>query len=379
MKILADRQIPYAQQAFSEFGEVILRDGRNITPQDVRSADVLLVRSVTRVDAALLAGSKLGFVASATSGIDHVDTDYLKQAGIFFVSAPGCNAQAVVEYVLSSLLVIAAQHEFRLTDKVVGIIGCGQVGSRLARALNVMGVTCLCNDPPLHEITGEDRYCDLGEVLQADVISLHVPLTSTGRHPTRNLVNEQFLAQMRPDAVLINTSRGPVVEEAALKQALRQRHLPVVLDVWGNEPALDPDLLSSVAIGTPHIAGYTSDARVRATTMIHRRLCEHLQVPGDWRPEAELARLPVKEIGINAGSSMLDGLELAILSHYDVRSDAAVLRESASMPAQEAMCYFDELRKNYPVRREFDSMTIRISDGKLAGILRQLGFNVVTH
>ena len=353
-----------------------MQDGRDFTPQEVRSADVLLVRSVTRVDAALLAGSAVRFVASATSGTDHVDLDYLKQTGIVFAAAPGCNAQAVVEYVLSSLLVLAAQYEFKLTDRVVGIIGCGQVGSRLAQALSIMGVTSLCTDPPLREITGDDRYCELMDVLQADVISLHVPLTTSGRHPTRHLVNEQFFAQMRPGAVLINTSRGMVVDEAALKQALRQRHFPVVLDVWGNEPAVDPELLASVVIGTPHIAGNTSDARLRATAMIYRRLCEHLQVPGAWRPEAERARLPGKEIGIGAGTGTLDGLEMAILSHYDVRSDAAVLREIVPMPAPEAMRYFDELRKNYPVRREFDATTIKISDGKLAGILGQLGFRV---
>jgi erythronate-4-phosphate dehydrogenase len=379
MKILADQQIPCVHRVFSEFGEVILRDGRDITLREARGADVLLVRSVTRVDADLLAGSTVRFVASATSGIDHVDTDYLKQAGIGFASAPGCNAQAVVEYVLSSLFILAAQYEFKLTDKVVGIIGCGQVGSRLAQALSVMGVQCLSNDPPLKEITGDDKYCELMDVLQADVISLHVPLTISGRHPTRRLVNAQFLAQMRPGAVLINTSRGGVVDEGALKQALRQRHFPVVLDVWNNEPAIDPELLASVAMGTPHIAGYTSDARLRATALIYRRLCEHLRVSGAWRPEAELAHAPVKEIGIDAGTGTLDGLEMAILTHYDVRSDAAALRESVPMPAQAAICYFDELRKNYPVRREFAATTVRISDGKLAGMLGSLGFMVVNH
>ena len=355
-----------------------MRDGRDITPQEVRNVDVLLVRSVTRIDAALLAGSKVGFVASATSGIDHVDTDYLKQAGISFASAPGCNAQAVVEYVLSSLFVLAAQYEFKLTDKVMGIIGCGQVGSRLAQALSVMGVQCLCNDPPLKELSGDDKYCELKDVLQADIISLHVPLTTSGRHPTRRLVNEQFLAHMRPGAILINTSRGAVVDEGALKQALRQRHFPVVLDVWGSEPSVDPELQASVVIGTPHIAGYTSDARLRATAMIYHCLCEYLHLPGAWRPEAELAHLPVKEIGIDGVVGALDGLEMAILTHYDVRSDAAALRASVNMPEPAAICYFDEFRKNYPVRREFAATTVRLSGGKLAGMLEKLGFRVVS-
>lgn len=379
MKILADRQIPCVHRVFSEFGEVKLRDGRDITPQEVQSADVLLVRSVTRVDAALLDGSAVRFVASATSGVDHVDTAYLERAGIGFASAPGCNAQAVVEYMLSSLFVLAAQYEFKLADKLVGIIGCGQVGSRLAQALSVLGVQYICNDPPLKEITKEDKYCELREVLQADVISLHVPLTISGRHTTRRLVDAQFLAHMQPGAILINTSRGAVVDEGALKDALRRNRFPVVLDVWANEPVIDPELLASVDIGTPHIAGYTSDARLRATAMIYRRLCEHLQLPGAWRPEAELALLPVKEIRIDAGTDVLDGLEMAILSHYDVRGDAATLRESVHMPAPAAICYFDELRKNYPVRREFAATTVRISGGRLAGMFEKLGFTVVNH
>ena len=361
-------------------GEVNLLDGRAINSQWVRDADVLLVRSVTRVNAELLAGSNVRFVASATSGTDHIDSDYLNQAGIKFSFAPGCNAQAVVEYVLSSLFVLATQYQFALRDKVVGIIGCGQVGSRLAQALSVMQVQCLMHDPPLKEVMDDGIYCELPDVLQADIITLHVPLTDSGRHPTRHLVNDRFLAQMQPGAVLINTSRGAVVDENALQQSLQCRQFSVVLDVWDREPAIDRALLASAAIGTPHIAGYTIDARLGATAMVYRRLCEHLHQSGFWRPEVELGQLPDREIRISAGMNVWDGLEMAILSHYDVRSDAAALRRMLNMNAQAASGYFDELRKNHPVRREFSATTVRLPDteNQLADTLGQLGFRVAS-
>ena len=381
MKIVADNQIPYVRKVFSELGEVILHAGREIRARQVRDADVLLVRSVTPVNAELLSGSNVSFVASATSGIDHVDIDYLQQAGVGFAYAPGCNAQAVVEFVLSSLFVLATQHQFRLPDKVVGIIGCGQVGSRLAQALNVMGVRCLLNDPSLEESVGGSMYCALADAQEADIITLHVPLTTSGKYPTRQLVNESFLARLRPDAILINTSRGAVVDEGALKQVLARRYFPVVLDVWDGEPDIDRHLLASVAIGTPHIAGYSIDARLRATHMIYRSLCAHLHLSGSWRLETELAHLPVKELTIDADVGTLDGLEMVILSHYDVRGDAAALRQLLNVKGQEATRYFDELRKNHPVRREFAATTVHLfSAGKhLADVLGQLGFRVSSH
>ena len=381
MKIVADCQIPYVHQVFSEFGEVIMREGRAINPQQVRDADVLLVRSVTRINAELLSGSNVGFVASATSGVDHVDVDYLQQAGIVFAHAPGCNAQAVVEYVLSSLFVLASQNQFRLQDQVVGIIGCGQIGSRLAQAFSTLGVRCLLNDPPLKEAAIGGPYSDLQDILNADIITLHVPLTGSGKHPTRHLVNGHFLSKLKPGAILVNTSRGGVVDESALTQNLRQRHFPLVLDVWEHEPVINRELLAAVAIGTPHIAGYTLDARLRATDMIYRRLCVYLHLSGSWSPDTELAHLPGRDVKIEAGVDTLAGLEMAVLSHYDVRSDAAALHQSLNMEAQAASRYFDELRRSYPVRREFPATTVSLSaaDNPLAGILDRLGFRVASH
>ena len=379
MKIVADRQIPFVEQAFSTLGEVVLSEGRKITPKLVAAADILLVRSVTPVTAGLLKGSRARFVASATSGIDHVDLEYLKTANIGFAAAQGSNAQAVVEYVLSSLMVLAGQQGFDLQNKTAGIIGCGQVGSRLRSSLTTLGIKCLANDPPLQDSTGDPGYCDLPEIMTADIVSLHIPLTDTGLYPTRNLVNEKFLAGMKPDAILINTSRGGVIHESALKQYLKQHAgFSVVLDVWEHEPQIDMELLPLAAIATPHIAGYSTDAKLRATEMIFAAVCDYLGFGHTWQPVRDIFVQTRQHIRLDTEMSDVEAIQMAILAHYDVRSDAAALRRALEIDRQKTGYYFDELRRNYPVRREFPATTISLPAGrdKLSGILAHLGFTV---
>jgi len=245
MKIIADQQILHVAQAFSELAEVTLCDGREITAESIHEADVLLVRSVTPVNANLLQGSQVKFVASATSGQNHIDSDYLQRNNIGFAHAKGSNARSVAEYVLSSLSVLADQYDFKLKDKTVGIIGCGEVGSRVVAMLETMGIQCIMNDPPLKDSlensanTGE-QYRDLQEVLSADIVTLHVPLTEDGPYPTQKLVDADFLDILNDDVILLNTSRGGVIDEAALKihiachSNMRHRNLKIVLDVCLN-------------------------------------------------------------------------------------------------------------------------------------------------
>lgn len=382
MKIIADRQIPFVEPAFSTLGEVVLCEGRKITPEIVADADILLVRSVTPVSAGLLEGSPVRFVASATSGIDHVDLEYLKTAEISFAAAQGSNAQAVVEYVLSSLLVLAGQQGFDLQSKTAGIIGCGQVGSRLRSSLTTLGIECLVNDPPLKHSSGGPGYCDLSAIMTADIISLHAPLTDSGLYPTRSLVNETFLAGMKADAILINTSRGGVVNEGALKAHIR-RHpgFSVVMDVWEYEPQIDLELLSLVDIGTPHIAGYSTDAKLRATEMIYAAACDFLGRQHAWQPGSEVLDRARQHIRLDTEMSDAEAVQLAIPSHYDVRSDAAALRRALEIDRQKTGYYFDELRKNYPVRREFPATTLELSSANpaRARLFEELGFNVDTH
>ncbi|HRF88536.1 MAG TPA: 4-phosphoerythronate dehydrogenase [Pseudomonadales bacterium] len=322
MKIVADENIAYAKHFFAELGELVLMAGRSITTADVRDADVLLVRSVTLVNRALLAGSAVKFVGSCTIGTDHVDQNYLTEAGIHFAFAPGCNAQAVVEYVWAALQGLAVD----VTAARVGVVGCGNVGGRLLRALHNKKVNAVGNDPFL---SYEDfPLVDLNAIMQCDVICLHTPLTKIGAHPTIHLFDQSRINQLKAGAVLLNAGRGAVIDNAALLQRLEQKQdLQVVLDVWENEPAIDGNLLAQVAIGTPHIAGYSAEGKLRGTEMVYEALCAFLQQPQRVAPVA------------------LTG----VVEPYDIFADDAALREQ--YPVDGALA-FDRLRKFYQPRRE---------------------------
>ncbi len=376
MKIVADAHIPQVQAAFAGLGELVLVPGRDMDCSMVRDADILLVRSVTKVNAALLNNSQVRFVASATSGIDHIDTDFLRQHDIGFVSAHGSNARSVVEYVLSALSVLSTQKEFNLSGKTAGIIGCGAVGSRLADAFTVIGMKCLLNDPPLHDASGDTRYSDLADLVRADIITLHVPYTETGPYPTRHLINAEFLRRMKADAIIINTARGGVIDETALMHTMHDHpEFLTTLDVWSGEPHINLQLLKQINIGTPHIAGYAADAKLRATAQIHAGVCDYLGVVPFWHYDGILPQQEQHEFMINS-MNVDDAVTMAVLAHYDVRSDAAALRRVLEMGREQVSEYFDALRRNYPLRREFSATTLRVSSEHQAGILRQLGFTV---
>jgi len=386
MKIIADQQIPHVAQAFSEFAEVMLCNGREITTEKIQQADVLLLRSVTVADANLLKGSQVKFVASATSGVNHIDLDYLQQNNIGFAHARGSNAISVAEYVLSSLFVLADQNDFKFKDKTVGVIGCGEVGSRVVELLETLGVKTIINDPPLKDAhgndeSGDEQYRDIKEVFSADIITLHVPLTSDGPYPTQNLLDKQFLNQLNDDVILINAARGGVINETALKNHLAShKDMKVVLDVWEDEPDIDIDLLTQSDIGTPHIAGYSADGKIHATEMIFESICEFFKLDYKWDPVFELPAANSLELPLGSELDDQDAIQMAILASYDVRSDSASLRQLHGISIEQRGQYFDELRKNYPVRREFPATVFHLPEGRktLACKLKQLGFNVMT-
>jgi erythronate-4-phosphate dehydrogenase len=377
MKIVADENIPCVAEAFASLGEVTLRPGRAMTTGDVRDADLLLVRSVTRVGADLLDGSRVRFVGSATIGFDHVDLDYLQARGIGFATAPGSNATSAAEYVVSALLVLGERKGFGLAGMRVGIVGCGNVGSRVRDRLTALGMQCLVNDPPLQAQGGHDAYVGLEAMLDCDVITFHVPFTRDGDWPTWHLADRGFLERLKPGAVLINTARGAVMDNVALDALLAERHdLSVVLDVWEGEPAISCDLLEKVDIGTPHIAGYSLDGKLRGTEMIYRAACEHLARPAEWRPGNALPERPVLELREVVDPAA--ALRQVVCFAYDVREDDARLREVLRLPGEARAVYFDRLRKEYPVRREFPETVIRLPHGndRLATVLEALGFAV---
>jgi len=380
MKIIADENIPCAEQAFASLGEVTLLPGRGLQPEQLRDADILLVRSVTPVGQALLQHSSVRFVGSATIGFDHVDRAYLQQRDIGFATAPGCNATSAAEYVVSALLVLAERQGGSLSGKSVGIVGCGNVGSRVREKLSVLGMRCMVNDPPLQAQGGHDDFVSLAEVLQADVITVHVPYTRSGACPTHHLFDAAVLRQLRPGTQFINTSRGAVTDNRALLTLLAERDdLSVVLDVWEGEPAINTALLQRVDLGTPHIAGYSLDGKLRGTEMIYQSACDWFGLSGRWRGADYLPSGAVVEFGEPGDTGVTAMLQAAVFSAYDIRTDDARLRKLPALPPAEQPAYFDRLRKEYPVRREFSGTSVLVNDadGACEQVLRDLGFAVV--
>ncbi len=381
MRIVADRAIPYIEHYFAGLGDLELLDGRAIDNAAVRDAEVLVVRTVTRVDANLLEGSRVGFVATATSGTNHVDTGWLAGNGIGFASAAGCNARAVAEYILSCLFVLADQDGRDLRSLRVGIVGCGNVGSTVRRFLDTCGIDSLVCDPPLAEngTAGGAEFMPLPAIRDADIITLHVPLETAGAWPTLDMIDGDFLAGVRDDAVIINTARGEVLDEEAVMRFLDARPAAAaVIDVWRNEPAINTDLLRRARLGTAHIAGYSHDARLLGTRMIHDRVCRFLRFEADQPREPLLPGNEFPGLVLRDQDDVLEAAALAVLSSYDVRSDSASLRAILELERDDRADYFDGLRNHYPLRREFPAMQVELQScsRQVGEVLSALGFQV---
>lgn len=379
MLIIADENMPYVREWFAPYGDVRTLPGRSLTAATVRDADILLVRSVTKVDRHLLQDSRVRFIGSATSGIEHVDIEYLEAHGVAFASAPGCNATAVAEYVISCLCALDGVLENLLAGGSVGIIGLGNVGARLSKRLQVLGIRCIGYDPFINA-NRELPLCDLNTVLDADVICCHTPSTSVGAHPTWHLFDEKKLLHLREGAVLINASRGAVVDNAALLRVLRQRaDLRVVLDVWEREPDIDLELLQAVTLATPHIAGYSWDGKVAGTRQILAAYCDFSQLPLpalNLPVNLQLSK-PVLRVAENLSDAAL--LRSALQTVYDVRADANKMRDTLLSCAHEQIVpQFDALRKHYPMRREVAAHVIEnwsTLSVENKNLLRRLGFS----
>ncbi len=373
MLILADENIPYVREAFAPLGEVRTISGRAIMPESLKDATLLLVRSITKVNASLLDGSSVRFVATATIGEDHIDKAYLADRGIAFASAPGSNADSVRQYITGALLVVAERFGLDLARMSLGIVGVGNVGSRVLKNATALGMRCVLNDPPLARATGDARYRPLDEIFDCDILTLHVPLVKEGPDRTYHLADEAFLHRMKPGAILLNSSRGSVADGSAIGRALDGGHLRAcVLDVWEREPDIDMALLERVVIGTPHIAGYSFDGKVNGTRMIYEAACRHLGVEPVWNP-APL--LPMPECStLTVDSGVPDALSRAVRAVYDIRRDDAAMRGLLALPETDRPKAFDRLRKEYPRRREFFNTRVRVQprnaalESQLAGI-----------
>jgi len=376
MKIISDVNIPFVAECFSSIGEVKVVGGREITPGIVSDADILLVRSITPVGADLLTGSKVRFVATATIGFDHIDVDFLLRNNIGFASAPGSNANSAAEYVIAGLLEMGRKYDIDLEDKSIGIIGVGNVGSRAAKKCGALGMQIYLNDPPLQRQTGEAKYLPLDELYDCDFITLHTPLTFEGVDKTYHLADEKFFKSLKERCVFVNASRGGVVDSEALKAAIRSRRLrAVVIDVWENEPNIDTELLEMVDIGTPHIAGYSLDGKIAGMIMIYKAVCEYFGLNTRFGIEDFLPEPAVRQLRIEPSTdNEQDALADAVQKIYNIREDDARLRRILKKSVEKRGEFFDSLRKNYPIRREFQNTRIVLEspcksiEDKLAGI-----------
>ncbi|MDO9463693.1 MAG: 4-phosphoerythronate dehydrogenase [bacterium] len=382
MKIVVDENIPFAKEAFSTLGKVETSHGREITPQKVEDADVLIVRSITKVNSELLEKSQVKFVGTATIGLDHIDVEYLKKRNIGFASAPGSNSNSVSEYIACGLLYTANKLYLNLCNLTIGVVGVGSVGSKVAKKAKALGMRMLLNDPPLFERTGNIKYRPIQELMaNCDILTFHVPLERQGKYPTYHMIDEKFLRRLKKCPVIVNTSRGGVMDTEAVKSVLMHcRISQVILDVWENEPDIDTEMLKMALIGTPHIAGYSFDGKVNGMFMVYNSLCQYLNKKAKWNPNNFLpdSNCPVIKVGEMNNGSLEKKLHEVISQVYDIEKDDSKLRESFSLPAEKSGAYFDSLRKNYPVRREFFNTEILFEkeDSQLANVLSEIGFKV---
>lgn len=338
MKIIIDNKIPYIKEAVQGIAdEVIYAPGKDFTQELVKDADALIIRTRTHCNRELLEGSRVKFIATATIGFDHIDTEYCQQADIEWRNAPGCNSASVAQYIQSSLLVWKSIRNKNLNELTIGIVGVGNVGSKIAKVAKDFGMRVLLNDLPREEKEGSDSFTSLNKIAEeCDIITFHVPLYKEGKYKTLHLADESFFSLLKRKPVIINTSRGEVIDTNALLNALNSGFISdAIIDVWEHEPAINLKLLEKVIIGTPHIAGYSADGKANATRMSLDAICRFFQIDGNYEINAPAPASPV----IYAKSH-----EEALLRMYNPTDDSDRLKSQPEL--------FENLRGDYPLRRE---------------------------
>jgi erythronate-4-phosphate dehydrogenase len=388
MKIVCATNMPFALEAFRTLGETRILEGRTLTPADVRDVEILALRSTTQVNRDLLEGSRVRFVGTATIGTDHLDIPYLERRGIRWCFAPGCNANSVSEYVTAALLTLGERHGLTWEGKTLGIIGVGNVGSRVALKGDALGLRVLKCDPPRARGAPASAgglapgpFVSLERILaESDVITVHVPLTRTGEDKTLHLADAAFFDRARRGVVFLNAARGPVVDTPALLAALERGQVShAVLDTWEGEPDYHPGLVQRVDLGTPHIAGHSFEGKVMGTVMVYREVCRFLGVPATWSHEPLMPPPLVPEARCAAeGRADEAVLREVVRQVYDIEGDDQRFRATAAGDAASRKAAFDRLRKEYPERREFRYTRVAAAGAgaSLARKLAGLGFVV---
>lgn len=374
MKFIVDDKIPYIKGVLEPFGEVVYLPGSKTTPEIVREADALITRTRTICNEQLLSGSSVKFIATATIGYDHIDTEYCKSAGIEWVNAPGCNSKSVEQYILSALFVLAKRKGFELKGKTIGVVGVGQVGSKVAHVCELLGMRVLLNDPPRARKEDDVLFCSLDEIMQeADIITFHVPLKMKGEDATFHMADDSFFESLKRKPILINSCRGEVFNTSSAKKAFQEGLVSgLVIDCWENEPNIDLRLLRMADLATPHIAGYSRDGKANGTSMSVQAVSRFFGLGlNNWK---------AKQVDLPFHTRIeLDGIDLteeeilskAALETYDISSEDTTFRKNPES--------FELLRGNYPVRREYEVYTLITKNTKKSTlkILSELGFKVM--
>jgi len=376
VKILADQNIPQVAAAFRDLGQVELMPGREIKRAHLQDCRCLIIRTVTQIDEALLKDTPVEFVGTATIGTDHIDLSYLADANISFSNAAGCNAEAASEYVISGLFAMSRRKGFDPLNMRAGIVGYGNVGSRLQQKLAAFGIECLVCDPPLQDtgLRGQ-TFVDLDTILrECNLISLHVPLTHSGMHPTLHLLNAERLQSLNNGCVLINAARGEVIDNHALLQLLNRRDdLHVFLDTWENEPLVSHGLLRRVDLATPHIAGYSVEGRLRGTQMVLDAAGKHFSLSPGWHMSQQLPAR--RELHCRSNGTRLDFVQNLLQQHCNIWRDHDAFVVGQDLDDNEFAAHFDGLRKVYPDRLEYERFSVRqVDDSWSNTVLTALGF-----
>lgn len=380
MRVIADENIPQISDVLDDVADVRLMQGRQITRDDLVDADALLVRSITKVNRDLLRGTPVKFVGSATIGMDHLDEMYLKENGITYTNAAGCNANSVVEYVICAILEVAVRKNIRLEGKTLGIIGKGNIGRPLSERIKMLGMKVKCCDPPLEQKGESGPWFSHEEILKTcEFVTYHVPITKDGKHPTYHLLNKNKSGLYQEHQTLINACRGPVFDNSDLLNAMNENiDRTLILDVWENEPSISLALLEKTMIATPHIAGYSQEGKLTGTEMISKALFGKFGIEKKWK-----AKLPEPENKVLALKKSIAGFENQMhdicLQAYRLLEDDQRLRETKKLSAEDAAIAFDKLRKTYPVRREFNAFQVQTKglENRTMETLEALGFQKV--
>ena len=383
MKIVCAETVLLGQEALANAGKVTILPDREITRDDLVDADALVIRSKTKVTRDLLQGTAVKFVGTATAGIDHLDHDALKARGVYACSAPGCNANSVSEYLVAALLVLGERHGFDLEGKTIGVIGCGNVGSRVVAKCHALGMIPLRNDPPLAAQSTDPDYLPLEQILaESDIVTLHVPFERRKPWPTERMADYLFFEQLKPGAIFINAARGSVCDYDALLEAKEGGAVSrTVLDVWNPEPTFRSDVLKMTDVASPHIAGHSYEGKLNGTIACYNELCNFFEIPKTWDIAASLPQPDVPTLELDAAArDDEDVLREIIQAVYDIELDDRLIREADAHCEIDRARHFDALRKSYRQRREFHNTTVTARNARpeLAGKIKGLGFKLGT-